>query len=125
MLCHSLVASDYIVLRCGKSYFSTLIQRHGTLLFFVSLKYVGSLALLSRRGPARIPEASGVKQSRARLKNQNPNAARESAKGETDILVNPKHYRRQSDCLPLGCSSVPNWTTLSFTLMGTTTEIQV
>ena len=58
----------------------TLIQRHGTLLFFVSLKHVGILALPSRRGTARVSEASGVKQLSAGLQNQNPAATRHQEK---------------------------------------------
>lgn len=97
---------------CGENYFFTLIQRHVTLLFFVSLKYVGILlSLVGERlqGSQKLLllwEAVVCWITRPQL----PNATGKSAKGESGTALNHKHYYRRSDWLLLECSSVPNWT---------------
>lgn len=95
-------------------FFFTLIQRHVTLLFFVSCKHVGIPALPCRRQTARITEASRVKLlgwSFQRDWKTRPTAARKSTQGEMGIAWNPRHHCRWSDRQLLTCLSASNWTT--------------
>lgn len=59
------VVSDYSMFRCGEDYIFTLIQTCDTIvLCFLKMAFLLSLV----EGPAKITEASGMKQSATRLK---------------------------------------------------------
>ena len=77
----------------------TLIQRHGTLLFFVSLKHFSILALPSRRGTARASELLGWSNHLpgCKTRTQLPLAPRKSAQGKTSIPRSHQHQWRWGD----------------------------